>query len=329
MTDPYAFGHRSSLISKRPRMVGTAILVLAALCLSSTSCRSQESLPPRTPVATDASGRPPRLLSAFFGLDNDLPFRAHALCLGAAGKDGMPVVLSHTVDERTLAPEDFRVFTRSGIESTPHCVTLRPSVDEGERRTVLLIGEFGDADDDPPVKVTIVEDLLSDGTGGGPLSFRGTSVDVTPLGAGPSLVLAELVPAAQWSVPGQDSVCPAESRQVIRATWAGGVQPPGGDDAGETVRALYRVTVERGDGARDEIVPVALADLGDNDNNHHLCLDTEDPAIAVAFPAGHLVDPNRDLNPETRIDVVRGPGVSRRQEPRGFGASSDAGEIRP
>ncbi len=263
-----------------------------------------------TPVALDARGQPARLLSAFYGLDDDLPFGAHLLCLGAAGQDGMPVVLSHTVDEQTLEAEDFRVFTRSGAGSTPLCVTLRPSVDEGERRTVLLIGEFGDAHDDPPAKVEVVGDLLSDGATGGPVSFRGTTIQVTPLDAGPSLVLAEVVPPDEWSVSGRGSACPADTRQVIRATWAGGVRPPNGDDAGDTERALYRVTVERADGTGDEIAPAALADLGDNDNNHHLCLDTVAPAISVAFPAGHLVDPNQDLNPDTRIGINRGPGGS-------------------
>ncbi|MGK0224784.1 MAG: hypothetical protein ACI9ON_004041, partial [Limisphaerales bacterium] len=72
-------------------------------------------------------------------------------------------------------------------------------------------------------------------------------------------------------------------------------------------RRLYRVTVERGDGSIDDIIPAALADLGDGDNNHLLCLDTTDAAVSIGFPAGHLVDPNRDLNPDTQIAV--NPGV--------------------
>jgi hypothetical protein len=174
---------------------------------------------------------------------------------------------------------------------------------------VLLIGEFGDADEDPPVKVAVVGDLLSDGATGGPVSFRGTTIQVTPLDAGPSLVLAEVVPQDEWSVPGRGSACPADTGQVIRVTWAGGVRRLDGEDAGDTERALYRVTVERADGTRDEIAPAALADLGDRDNNHHLCLDTVDPAISVAFPAGHLVDPNQDLNPDTRIGINRAPAA--------------------
>ena len=139
----------------------------------------------------DENGQPPRLLSAFFGLDNKLPFRANLLCLGASGEDGMPVVLSHTIDPETLQAEDFRVVRRSGAESTPMCATLRPSIDAGELRTVLLIGEFGNADNDPPAKVVVVDDLTSDGTVGEPVNFRGGQMHVTPLEAGPSLVWAE------------------------------------------------------------------------------------------------------------------------------------------
>ena len=83
--------------------------VSGLLILLATACSSTASRPRVPPVPSDDHGRPARLLSAFFGLDNDLPFRAHMLCLGAAGKDGMPVVSSHTLDAG-----DFRVVTRSG-----------------------------------------------------------------------------------------------------------------------------------------------------------------------------------------------------------------------
>jgi len=52
------------------------------------------------------------------------------------------------------------------------------------------------------------------------------------------------------------------------------------------------------------VTPFALADLNDGDNNHLLCLDTTDRAIAVSFPAGHLTDPREDLNPSTTIAVT-------------------------
>lgn len=170
---------------------------------------------------------------------------------------------------------------------------------------MLLIGEFGNADNDPPVKVQVVDDLFSDGTilgnaGGVPVNFRGTQIQVTPLSAGPSLVLAEVNPKQQWS-----NDCPADIQQVVRVTWAGGVRLPNGDDLGEPQRRLYRVTIKASDGASEEIAPAALADLGDRDNNHLLCLATPAPVLSVAFPAGHLVDPNQDLNPEMQVTVNR------------------------
>ena len=117
-------------------------LALAAVSLTPTALGAAKARPVAMPSQPDANGEVPRLLSAFFGLDDSLPPRANALCMGAAGKDGMPVVLSRTVDAETLQPEDFTVFTRSGVESTPFCVTLRPAQDAGELRTVLLIGEL-------------------------------------------------------------------------------------------------------------------------------------------------------------------------------------------
>ena len=262
------------------------------------------------PAAQDASGQPARLLSAFFGLDNDLPFVANLLCLGASGQDGMPVVLSHTIDPETLQPEDFQIVTRSGAVRTPYCLTLRPARDPGELRTVLLIGDFGDAANDPPVKVLVVDDLFSDGTllggaGGDPVNFRGLHTDVIPLDAGPSIVLAEVVPESEWTRKTRGTACPAGIKQVVRVTWAGGVRLPNGDELTDVERGLYRVTVERGDGSSDDIVPAALADLEDRDNNHLLCLDTSDSAVSVSFPAGQLVDPNHDLNPYTHIVVKK------------------------
>lgn len=295
---------RASLI-KLLYVVAASWAATSLVIASSSWARAQEP--------TD--GPPARMLSAFFGLDNSLPLRANRLCPGASGQDGMPIVLSHTIDPETLQADDIRVVTRSGAEHIPFCVTLRPAHDPDELRTVLLIGEFGDAASDPPVKVVIVDDLLSDGFTNDSVNFRGTQTQVTPLEAGPFLVLAESVPENGRSSDPQTSEigtayrhgsrCPEGIQQVVRATWAGGVRLPGGDDLGEAQRALYSVTVVRPDGSRDEIAPAVIADLGDRDNNHLLCLDTSDPAVLVSFPGGHLIDPNQDLNPNTQVAVNR------------------------
>ena len=254
----------------------------------------------------ESGGQSAELLSAFFGLDNALPRTARLICRGAPGKDGMPVIFSTEIDHTTLQAGDFRVTTASGATGDMHCVTLLPATDAGELRTVLLVGEFGEAETDPPVSVEIVGHLHSiDGM----LDFRGARVDVTPLAAGPTLVMAEIAdPSArdlglgQRRTDGDD--CPSEGiAQAVRVVWAGGVTLANGAEPGDAERDLYRVTVRAADGTEREITPAALADLGDGDNNHLLCLGTADTAISVAFPAGVLVDPNKDLNPETEVAV--------------------------
>ena len=270
------------------------LLITASIAVSATSanCVMAGSLPVK-----DSS---PTLLSAFFGLDNALPFVVNLLCFGGAGDDGMPVVLSHRISSDSVRPEQFQITTRSGQLKTPECATLRPAGDPGERRTVLLIGEFGNADTDPPEVVTIVEDLLSDTAA--PVNFNGQSVEVTPLNEGPSMVLAESVSQDDWTVDRRGTQCPNDGvKQIIRVTWNGGVRLANGDEPGDTETHLYSVTMEPERGASYITHPIAIAELGDNDNHHFLCMDTDDKASEVSFPSGNFIDPNRDLNPDTRV----------------------------
>ncbi|MEL6370256.1 MAG: hypothetical protein AAFY84_11455 [Pseudomonadota bacterium] len=257
-----------------------------------------------------ADGRDASLISAFFGLDNALPERVtdRVACEGAGGKDGMPVIFSHEIDIKTLEPGDFRVTTASGAIGEVVCLTLAPADDPGELRTALLAGDYGSIDDQP-VTVDIIGNILSlDGT----INFNGSNINVTALEAGPTIVWAEIVPKSQWDLGaaatslawGGGNRCPAETQQVVRTTWNGGVTKPGGEPADEDERALYKVTVLNNAGTPTEVTPFALADLNDGDNNHLLCLDTTDPAVAVSFPAGHLTDPREDLNPATSMTVT-------------------------
>ena len=110
------------------------IFALSLLCLILFSCASIEnyrllrsyeitladSSPSDTTITNitanrDSQGRQARLLSAFYGLDNDLPrLSKYAVCEGAAGKDGMPVIFSHEIDVTTMQAGDFRVTNASG-----------------------------------------------------------------------------------------------------------------------------------------------------------------------------------------------------------------------
>ena len=151
----------------------------------------------QTKVVTDThpDGSKASLLSAFFGLDSTLP-RGLNYFGGEkfGGKDGMPVVFSHELDFSTLQAGDFRVTTESGKVNSPHFVTLAPANDLGELRTVLMVGEYGSMDDQP-VKVEIVGHLLSIDQ---KVNFRGKSVGVVRLEAGPSIASAEVIPEQEW-----------------------------------------------------------------------------------------------------------------------------------
>ena len=116
-------------------------------------------------------------------------------------------------------------------------------------------------------------------------------------------MLAESVPEKQWTQETNSTRCPQGVKQIIRVTWNGGVRRPDRREAGEAERKLYRVEVQRADGSFGEVTPIALAELEDRDNNHFLCLDTDDTAVAVSFPEGRLVDPNGDLNPNTTVKI--------------------------
>ncbi len=256
----------------------------------------------------ETNGQSAEILSAFFGLDNGLPNWAGNLCPDAARKDGMPVIFSAEIDLNTMQAADFQVTTASGNVGTLTCVTLWPAADAGELRTALLVGEYGSADQDPPVRVEIVGNLHSIDNR---LNFKGAEIAVTPLEPGPSLVFAEIVPQAEWRLDDKGSRqrgtgCPTEGvEQIVRAVWAGGVSLENGDEPGDAERQLYTVTVAAADGTTHDVIPFALGDLGDGDNNHKLCLDTDEQVLSVSFPAGILVDPNDDLNPATTIQVTQ------------------------
>ena len=265
-------------------------------------------------ATVDARGRQATLLSAFFGVDGGLPPVLRVFfCPFAPGRDGMPVIFSHELDTGSVQPADFRLVSRSGKVTSPVCTTFMPASDAGELRTVLLAGDFGSAADQP-VSVEITGNILSTD---GSVNFRGATVSVVPLEAGPAIALAETVPQDQWRAGapatrlpwGGGTGCPGGTRLAVRVTWQGGVTKPGGSDADDDDRRRYEVDFSHANGTRS-LVPSALADLGDGDNTHLLCFDAEavagtDEPLEVRFPAGFLTDPRDDPNPATSAPVTR------------------------
>lgn len=256
----------------------------------------------------DAAKDNATLLSAFYGLDDALPFIASYRICGEFGhQDGMPVIFSKELDMATVQAGDFLVTLANGEQISVACATPEPAGDVGELRTILLIGDFGSIDNQP-VSVEITGNIISLDHQS---NFKGASIGVTQLERGPSLIHAESVNKDQWelgkqatSLPfGGGDGCPESTRQVIRVVWMGGVTKPGGDEVDDLERKAYRVLVAGEDGELSKVVPFAIGDLGDGDNNHELCLDVDARAVRVVFPENLVTDPRDDPNPVTSVSV--------------------------
>jgi hypothetical protein len=266
--------------------------------------RAVTDLPPNEPsIQPSIQPTPPEvapaILSAFFSLDNALPQGSEPLCEGSDGLDGLSLVLSRRVNSEsvTLDPSAFKVFSGT-TEGVVKCATLAPAVEPGERRTILLIGEFGTAEA-PPTQVEIVGDIPLRGDA----SAQGlVTTDIVPLEAGPSLVLAGRkisrstppTPSAEKDDRRGDH-CPNRTAQVVKLTWNAGVSP--------TRDQLQRGIQVQLAGFPEPVSPVTLSDLRDGDNHTDLCLRQSAPAQKVVVAAGLFADPNGDLNERTIIEV--------------------------
>ena len=191
------------------------------------------------PEASNGEGS---LVSAFYGLDDAIPFFASYRICGEFGRqDGMPVIFSKEVDIKTLEAGDFQVTLADGQKIVPGCVTPAPAEDIGKFRAVLTIGDIGSIDNQP-VSVAVTGNLVSLDH---QTNFIGAQVDVTALEDCPTLVLAEVVGKDQWELDkasttlpfGGGDGCPASTQQIIRAVWAGGVTKPGGDEIDDLERS--------------------------------------------------------------------------------------------
>jgi hypothetical protein len=235
----------------------------------------------------------PRILEFYYGLDM-LPPLANLLCMNmvVAGQDGAPVTFSVQLDGASVDPSDFIVETATGERVTPDCATLRPAVEPLELRTVLLIGTFGTADSQPrAVEVVGVLQELNGAEFGG-LRFE----DVTPLEAGPDLVLAERYLPDN---PGIGGECPPDSAQVVQLVWGGGVSGPAATPLGEPQRLGVSIQLEDG----TTVQPTALVD-DDPDNFVIACLDASSPAVEASVAPGLFHDPRDDPNPATTVTVT-------------------------
>ena len=239
------------------------------------------------------------LISAFFGLDNGLP----SLLCGTPGSqlDGMPVNFMFPIDVSTLSESDFEVVDSLGNIHIPMCAVLAPANENGENRTVLLLGEFGTAVTNPPVEVRVVGDLFTTDTLSGEsacseiINLNGiTTTNVIPLADGPSLFFAQ-------RIDGNLNEC-SSGTQTIQVAWNGGITP---FISGDTESDLFQYYIGYSDSSGVLIphVPISIADINDNDNFHQLCFSTSDEIVKISMMANTVEDPNQDPNLYSEIDV--------------------------
>ena len=280
--------------------VALAAGVCAAVSMLAGCAMLFEASGPRAPLTrTSLDDEPPRMVSAFFGLEA-LPMRSVLIWWRAPGKYGMPVTFSRRV-EGPIEPEAFTVITESGARLHPRFATTVPANEPAERHTVLLIGELGDEPGDPPATVKVTGSLALEGDA----DANGLAVRVTPLADGPTLVLAYAVGAGAMA-----GACPPGTKQVVVATWAGGVRRvPGVSEADH--RRAYSVATADGN-----VTPIGIGNLGDGDNYEHLYLDTDARVLRVSMKEGVLMDPRDDPNPATTVGIA-GPSLGRDEGPQG------------
>ena len=239
------------------------------------------------------------LVSAFFGLDNAL---SSLLCnqLGSL-LDGMPVNFKFPLDAATLSVSNFEVVDILGNKHIPMCALLAPANENGENRTVLLLGEFGTAVTNPPVEVRVVGDLFTTDTLSGEsacseiINLNGiTTTNVIPLDDGPSLFFAQ-------RIDGNLNECNSGT-QTIQVAWNGGITPY---ISGDTESDLFQYYIGYSDSSGVLIphVPISIADINDNDNFHQLCFSTSDEVVKISMMANTVEDPNQDPNLYSEIDV--------------------------
>ncbi len=239
------------------------------------------------------------IVSAFFGLDNGLP---SLLCNQLGSQlDGMPVNFKFPIDESSLSESDFEVLDSLGNIHNPICVFLAPANENGENRTVLLLGEFGTAVTNPPVEVRVVGDLFSTDALSGEsacseiINLNGiTTTNVIPLDDGPSLFFAQ-------RNDGNLNECNSGT-QTIQVAWDGGITPYISSDT-ESDLFQYYIGYSDSSGVLIPHAPISIADINDNDNFHQLCFPTSDEIVKISMMANTVEDPNQDPNLYSEIDV--------------------------
>lgn len=236
---------------------------------------------------TDAQERPVSILSAHLAV-KDAPV--------LEGKDALPVVFSAHVDPASLQADAFVVAFADGNRVIPDEAMLAPANEADENRTVLLVGEFANEQDEQaePTDVVVIGKLFTeDGD-----ELEGLSADVLPFDTAGRVVLAEHL------LPHSDdvgAVCP-DASQVVRTYWIDGLREVQAEDAAKIEIVLDDERVVRPIGFDDH----DLDDQTAQDNVLDLCVGESSRARRVKMPAGLFTDPSGHETAAVDVAVVDG-----------------------
>jgi len=282
--------------------VGSVTVATATSLTVSIDTPPSRTGPLKATVTTNiggSSGRPkqvatcraeaPRFLSAFWGLDDGMPQQM----------DGMPITFSWLINPASIDPADFNVIRSDGTVIVPAFATLRPANESNETQTILLTGDFGDAESGVrPVRVRLVGQLV----GSPPVSKRSeafsdlVSPPIRRLSAGPSIVDAWRIDPALLT---NDANACTVGSTFVRVVWSGGITDfPTGNEVGVAVTLAYRLTyLHRGKTVT--VAPLEIGDLNDGDNMHDLsfpAIPARAKLLTITLPGRHVEDPNGDPN---------------------------------
>jgi hypothetical protein len=221
------------------------------------------------------------------------------ICPDATACDGMPITFSWLINPASIDPADFNVIRSDGTVTVPAFATLRPANESNETQTILLTGDFGDAESGVrPVRVRLVGQLV----GSPPGSKRSeafsdlVSPPIRRLSAGPSIVDAWRIDPALLT---NDANACTVGSAFVRVVWSGGITDfPTGNEVGGAVTRAYRLTyLHRGKAVT--VAPLEIGDLNDGDNMHDLSfppIPARAKLLTITLPGRHVEDPNGDPN---------------------------------
>jgi hypothetical protein len=225
----------------------------------------------------------PQILSAHLALADAEPLE---------GRDAVVVVFNVEVDAASLRPEVFWVSLGNGDRARAAEAVLAPANEDDENRTVLLVGEFGSATDNPPVSVAVFGNLYTEDGG----TLGGLAADIWAFDTPGSVVAAVRIAPA----PGRCEGAPA----VVRTYWIDDLRGVDNQD-----KALLRLTLDDG----TTVVPDGFDDHdpareASADNVLDLCLPHAGRAVHLRVEPGAFADAAG--HPSGAVDVEIGDAVT-------------------